>query len=279
MNIDKFLSLDIMDCDYNEGFLLKHDNNLIKLFAGDCFKTMSPMDENFIRDKIKTVELLDKNRKYLPEEYVIPDSILSVDGEQIGIIEPFIKGKSLRSIFYDEEYPLDKKISYMKKIGDLLYKMNYLRENGVSNLYIGDIHSGNFIIDRNKNLKVVDLDSSRIGDGPVYPAIHLIEGSIARNKPTYRYTRDGLVIPDRNSDLHGYHMMIMEMLFDDDIYYDEEAFDRNLDILKKTGIDKRFIDSFERLTSPYDNTNPKNLLDCIDYKIYSKCKKNNSMYY
>ena len=145
--------------------------------------------------------------------------------------------------------------------------------SGIENLFIGDVHSGNFMIDMYGNLKVVDTDSSTIFDSPAYPAKYLCEGSIARMKPTYKYTKDGILIPCRDSDLHGYHMMIMEMLFDDEIDYCDEIFFDYLDHMKRIGASKELTDSFDRLITSESNTNPSNYLDTINEEVYNNCKK------
>ena len=269
INLDRLLSLDAIDCEVNEGFIYRYNGMIAKLFA----TSLTDEDLEFIKNKMYSCSLLDRYKSLLPKEYVVASSALAVDGTELGITEEEIIGRTYKEIFNDETIPLEKKIKMLKKVGKLFNDMDVIRTNGLENLHIGDVHSGNFMLDRFGNLKVVDTDSSTIFDSPAYPAKYLCEGSVARLKPTYKYTKDGILIPCRDSDLHGYHMMIMEMLFDDEIDYDDEIYFHYLDHLKRSGASKELTDSFDRLITPERNTNPVDYLDTINEKVYNNCKK------
>ena len=181
INLDRLLSLDAIDCEVNEGFIYRYNGMIAKLFA----TSLTDEDLEFIKNKMYSCSLLDRYKSLLPKEYVVASSALAVDGTELGITEEEIIGRTYKEIFNDETIPLEKKIKMLKKVGKLFNDMDVIRTNGLENLHIGDVHSGNFMLDRFGNLKVVDTDSSTIFDSPAYPAKYLCEGSIARMKPTY----------------------------------------------------------------------------------------------
>jgi hypothetical protein len=275
INLSRFIALTAFNKSCNEGALYKLDDSLVKSFVFYNWfnRDLGNYDKEFIEDKIKTCTMLDNNRDRLPKEYVIPSSILKVDNTTVGVTEPIINGYTVKEIFNREDISLSRKITILKKIGNLLNDMDDIRNNGIKNLYIGDVHSGNFMIDKNDNLKVIDIDSSTIFDSPIYSAKYLTYDSIARLKPTYYYDKNYMLIPNKNSDLHGYHMMILEMLFNDEFDDDDNLYFKYLDELKKTNVSKKLIDSFDRLTEKEDNTNPVEYLDSINEEVYNKCKK------
>ncbi|UKI28760.1 MAG: hypothetical protein L6V78_07850 [Clostridium sp.] len=60
-------------------------------------------------------------------------------------------------------YNTEVKIKYLKDIGTILEKMDEVRKYAeLEDFYLNDLHEGNFIVDEEGTLRVIDLDSCKI---------------------------------------------------------------------------------------------------------------------
>lgn len=66
-------------------------------------------------NKLYTVEMLDANRRYLPDQFCIPEALVTVGGNVEGFILPKIDGIPLVSILNDKSLDKKEHIYYLKK--------------------------------------------------------------------------------------------------------------------------------------------------------------------
>lgn len=233
------------------------------------FKYLDAQDDDVVMSqKISTVMKLNSNNEYKNiENLVIPDIIVVVNNNIVGFAMPLIRNhKNIGAIINNDNIDTTVKLYYLKEIGNIIDKVHHTNEEHFK-LNFGDLNEFNFILDKDNNVKVIDLDSSYTGDSkPVNCAYYLLKNkylSMVNNK--YKTAENGIIIPTDDTDLYCYNMMILNAIagrsmFKEDIevYYDY------LNYLKSMCVDKDLIDSFSRIYVPVENSNPKDYLESID---------------
>ena len=154
-------------------------------------------DQSIMSKKLYTVTTLDTLDDYKEiEELILPDSIIYVDGNIAGFACPIVYNhKNLGLIINNKDISLDKKIAYLKQMGDIIDKVQRVkREDNV--FQFGDLNEFNFIIDTNNQVKAIDLDSSYLGVGePLNMAYYLLKNKYIKSLPEkYKSTKKGIVI-------------------------------------------------------------------------------------
>lgn len=182
-------------------------------------KTLYHLSGPIFANKLYTLEMLDSNKEYLPSNFYIPDSLCTVDSKVIGFTVPKIEGTTLSTILGSKEVSYKEQIYYLKKIGEILNQLHYIRKNTpLKDIYINDLHDSNFIVDnKNRELKVIDLDSCKIGDNKSFASRFLTPASIINGIEKYKLNKDmnsnGHMIADSNTDLYCYCITILNYLY------------------------------------------------------------------
>ena len=239
-------------------------------------------------NKLYTINsLIDNKEKIDLEELVVPDKLCSVNNEIIGFLLPLIDNNNLSVMLRNPKVDFNIKIEYLKQVGSLLEKMKYLREySELDDFYIGDLHEGNIIIEKETNkIRIVDLDSCKICHNTPQMAMYLTRNSYIATLPN-KYKRinnnsSNNVIPDENTDLYCYNIMILNTLYGKRTVNMEisDYFDY-IEYLEEIGYPKPLVESFRALYSMKDNINPHKYLDYIPsdygragYKIFELNRK------
>ena len=236
-------------------------------------------DGSSFANKLYTLEMLDVNRKYLPRSFCVPDYLCAINGHVCGFTVPKIDGTNLSTILNNPNVNYKEQIYYLKKIGEVLQQLDHIRKyTDLKDIYINDLHESNFMIDNySKELRVIDLDSCKIGANDPAPARFLTRLSLLNISNKYKVNNDdncyGHIIADRNSDLYCYCMIILNYLSGKSInklsINDFYSFLNHMDII---GIDKEFIDVLYKIVNNCDNENPMNYLDAITEKQLIKTR-------
>lgn len=282
-------SVSLSKDEYNRLAKLKLSNNVyntegnIKLYNYNG--KLKALKEYYIQDgftfegKIKTLELLDKNRQILPNEFVTPEYLVKLDSKIIGCLSPYISNINLNSILVDRSYSTEFQIKQLKRVGRLLEKLDEIRKKNNIELYINDLHESNFILDiTNKKLRMVDVDSCKIEDNMSFPSKYLSPMTlIVYNNDKYPLNDNiysqGYVTADKNSDLFCYIIMILNYLSGENISrINERKFYEYLSYLDQIGINKELIDCFNRIIKDDENINPYLLLDTLTEEDIQKAK-------
>ena len=220
---------------------------------------------------------------------------------------PLIESINLKSAFMSKDIPNETKIYFLKQIGLLLERMKLVREySGISEFYLNDLHESNFIVDKNNKVRVIDIDSCKINGNQIFSSKYLSSKSFINEickyqkndgmdkykkyeseKYSYRkYSTDtsGSFVPDENTDLYCYIMVILNFLYGDNIgnFTIQEFYDY-LEYLKQIGIDFEILKYFEKIASNSPNENPYELLDSLtpyigrsNHRVYSYIKRKSS---
>lgn len=247
-------------------FLIKDKNNwntnykVLKRF----YDNESPLFGN----KLLTINILE-NSKIDIDELVMPEKLVINNGKLIGYTMEYIDGVNLKELFDDIKYDRLEMIKHLKEIGNILDKIRKLNNyNQNINFYLNDIHEANFILDKSGHIKVVDIDSCKIGNNIPVVAKYLTPFSPIDELPEkYKRCNDtkiGYIAPDFNSDLYCYNLMILNYLYKDNIQkLDIAEFYSYLNYLNNIGFPYELLDCFSTLYEYTDNTNPMELLDLI----------------
>lgn len=252
-------------------------------------------------NKLQTINsLIDNKEKLAIDEIVFPEKIATVGREIVGFTMPLIESINLSTALRDKDISNEKKIDYLKQIGVILEKMKLRREyTDISDFYINDLHESNFIIDNDDNVKVIDIDSCKINNNGIFNSKYLSNKSFikeiykySKNSDSYsfndyhKYSTDitGSFIPDENTDLYCYIIVILNFLYDENTSrFTLQEFYEYLEYLESIGVDKELLSYFEKIVDGSPNENPYPLLDSLtnhvgrsNYHVYSYIKKKSS---
>ena len=236
---------------------------LVKRFYNTTGKTFG--------NKLYTLNaLIDQKDNIDIKELVMPEKLVVCNSQVIGYTMDYIDGTNLSLLLKSIKLDREQAIDYLKQIGVILEKIQKLNEyEKVRNFYLNDIHEGNFVVDKNNTVHVVDIDSCRIDDNIPFIAKYLCPFSQVDLYPE-KYSQKaakgsgGYIMPDKNSDLYCYNIMILNYLYQDNITkLNINEFYEYLNYLVSAGFSYELVDSFSKLFENTDNINPYELLDLI----------------
>ena len=244
-------------------------------------KSLYTLNGPTFANKLYTIEMLDSNKEYLPTSFYIPDYLCTLEGKVIGYTVPKVEGTNLSTVLRDENINYKEQIYYLRKIGEILNQLHNIRKyTPLKEIYINDLHDSNFIVDeKNRELKVIDLDSCKIGSNEPFAARFLTPISMIKGIDKYKVNEDlnsnGYIVPNSDSDLYCYSMIILNYLFGDKINnIGIENFYEYLNYLETIGINKELIEIFSRLlVDNCNNKNPVNHLDSLTSEQIYRSKK------
>ena len=258
------------------------EGDIYLYFDGNKSKAIKRLNNNFglyFSNKLYTINtLIDSKDKIAMSELIMPEKLVCFDDEVVGYSMPFVVGSNLEVLLRDESINVKEKISYLKQIGNILNQMSEARKRLDGDFYLNDLHESNFLVKQDGKVVVVDLDSSYILGNYPFRSKYLSSFSPIVSFPQ-KYKRNescehfGKFIPDLNTDLYCYNMIVLNLLYSDDmISYNLSEFYEFLEYLNSTGLNKELIDAFAKLYTLDDNVNIEHLLDYIP-EVYDKIRE------
>ena len=232
-------------------------------------------------NKLYTLEMLDMNRKYLPDCFSVPDYLVSVAGIIQGFTTPKKDGIALSTFLRERKIDFKEDIYYLKKVGEILEQLDYIRKcTNLKSIYINDLHESNIIVNNDKRQAyVIDLDSCKIGENQAFPSKLLVPNYLLKTCPNKYFITDNEIYGEHvkvnnNTDLYCYTIMILNYLYGKNIskitileYYEY------LNYLSRIGMNKELLDIFNNLVIEKDNINPTNYLDTITNEQIYRAKE------
>ena len=186
-------------------------------------------------------------------ELVYPEKLLTVNREIVGFTMPYIPSTNLKEILTSSKTPAEVKIKYLN-----------------------DLHEGNFIVDEEGTLRVIDLDSCKIAGNMPFCSKYLsrMNPSISDLPGKYKLSNfrcSGDIIPNKDTDLYCYIITVLNTLFGRETHrLPLETFYDYLEYLRKIGVSTELIDIISDIYSNKANTNPRDLLDGLE-PVFYKC--------
>ena len=179
-------------------------------------------DEQYLADKMNVVNQLLANKDVINmEELVLPESLVTVNGQIRGFSMPYIENAvNLQTMLNNPNVRLKRKLEILKEILLILKKVESLKDLS-GKFYLGDIHEGNFIWDiDSQKIKAVDLDSSYINNSAVSISKYITFNQYFENMPE-KYpieSKSNRIIPNRESSLACFWYMFLNALSGEQVY-------------------------------------------------------------
>ena len=226
---------------------------------------------NGFNNKIKTINSLMRLKENIEiDGLVMPEQLATIEGKTIGYTMPLIDSSNLKTILNNLDVGVDKKINYLKQIGELLEQLKDIRNHhGINEFFLNDIHESNFIVEKETDkVYAVDIDSCKIDGNKTFPSKFLSGNNSLKNINKYRYEQNDIIgkniIPDENTDLYCYNMIVLNFLSNSNMHYSNiSEFYDYLNYLRDLNLDKELCDAFAKLYTEDNNENIYELLDAI----------------
>lgn len=237
-------------------------------------KKLHRTDGIIFANKLYTIEALNANKDSMPSNFVLPESLVSINKKIEAFTMKYIKGINLSIILNNPDITYEEKIHYLKSIGRILEQMQNIRKyTNLNNFYLGDIHEDNFLVERDKQeIYIVDLDSCKIAGNKSFPGRYLTNSSLIKYNNTKYQTlsqTDDLADYkiDENTDIYCYIIMILNYLYDGRV--DRLSLDKFYDFinyLEDIKVNIELIECFNKIVVGGNNINPCNYLDTLTPK-------------
>jgi serine/threonine protein kinase len=237
-------------------------------------KKLHRTDGIIFANKLYTIEALNANKDSMPSNFVLPESLVSINKKIEAFTMKYIKGINLSVILNNPDITYEEKIHYLKSIGIILEQMQNIRKyTNLNNFYLGDIHEDNFLVERDKQeIYIVDLDSCKIAGNKSFPGRYLTNSSLIKYNSTKYQTlsqTDDLADYkiDENTDIYCYIIMILNYLYDGRV--DRLSLDKFYDFinyLEDIKVNIELIECFNKIVVGGNNINPCNYLDTLTPK-------------
>lgn len=237
-------------------------------------KKLHRTDGIIFANKLYTIEALNANKDSMPSNFVLPESLVSINKKIEAFTMKYIKGINLSVILNNPDITYEEKIHYPKSIGRILEQMQNIRKyTNLNNFYLGDIHEDNFLVERDKQeIYIVDLDSCKIAGNKSFPGRYLTNSSLIKYNNTKYQTlsqTDDLADYkiDENTDIYCYIIMILNYLYDGRV--DRLSLDKFYDFinyLEDIKVNIELIECFNKIVVGGNNINPCNYLDTLTPK-------------
>lgn len=237
-------------------------------------KKLHRTDGIIFANKLYTIEALNANKDSMPSNFILPESLVSINKKIEAFTMKYIKGINLSVILNNPDITYEEKIHYLKSIGRILEQMQNIRKyTNLNNFYLGDIHEDNFLVERDKQeVYIVDLDSCKIAGNKSFPGRYLTNSSLIKYNNTKYQTlsqTDDLADYkiDENTDIYCYIIMILNYLYDGRV--DRLSLDKFYDFinyLEDIKVNIELIECFNKIVIGGNNINPCNYLDTLTPK-------------
>lgn len=237
-------------------------------------KKLHRTDGIIFANKLYTIEALNANKDSMPSNFVLPESLVSINKKIEAFTMKYIKGINLSVILNNPDITYEEKIHYLKSIGRILEQMQNIRKyTNLNNFYLGAIHEDNFLVERDKQeVYIVDLDSCKIAGNKSFPGRYLTNSSLIKYNNTKYQTlsqTDDLADYkiDENTDIYCYIIMILNYLYDGRV--DRLSLDKFYDFinyLEDIKVNIELIECFNKIVVGGNNINPCNYLDTLTPK-------------
>ena len=237
-------------------------------------KKLHRTDGIIFANKLYTIGALNANKDSMPSNFVLPESLVSINKKIEAFTMKYIKGINLSVILINPDITYEEKIHYLKSIGRILEQMQNIRKyTNLNNFYLGDIHEDNFLVERDKQeIYIVDLDSCKIAGNKSFPGRYLTNSSLIKYNNTKYQTlsqTDDLADYkiDENTDIYCYIIIILNYLYDGRV--DRLSLDKFYDFinyLEDIKVNIELIECFNKIVVGGNNINPCNYLDTLTPK-------------
>ncbi len=188
--------------------------------------------------------LLMRNRDDLEvlSELTMPTELIRIQNEIIGYSMPYIQGCTLNKFLTDKHISDKFKISAFKQLACLICSMP-------EDIFIGDLHGENVLIDSNYKIHLIDIDGFSLKDG------HCL--TVPQSAPNIvgKYIDDeGNRIISRNSDIYCFYNLFLNWIADSPFAMSDFYRVRYIQYLKENGFPLEIYEDVCRQYQSLPNT-------------------------
>ena len=274
--IDELTSLSIGDEVFNtEGSMFLLDDYKTSKGKRVLFKYLEDQDSpRIMQRKEDIIDYLADSKYSLLDELVIPEFKIKVDEDIVGFGMEYVEDSHNLGSIINSDVSFKTKKDYLTRLGLLIDKVDRVDEE--KNFFFGDLNEFNFVVDKDNCLRAIDLDSSYVegleGISPPSMTYYILRNyNLWKNPLKYRRTSLGIVIPNRDSDLYSYLMIILKTISNNNMHdVDLDTYNMYLSYLESVGIDRKLIEMFRRIYTNDPNLNPVDLIYELDDDVVEK---------
>lgn len=274
ININKEMFIEKLKLSEN---IINTESELYKMQVNSEIKILKRFSHRDLDNKIKTMSALIDNKDCFDEKFIIPETIALYDDEIIGYIMRYVDNYNLSDILNSNEFSISFKKDLLKQIGNILLYTDKIRKQNkeLSNFYIGDLHTNNFMYDKERKiLTVCDLDSCKVSRKFNFSSLYLKTAPnilFMTDKYPLDYNSENVI--NSNTDIFCYIILILNFLYGGNVQHlGKNDYEKYLEYLKSNGLSLELIDIFARIYDDCDNINPVYFIDRIPNDI-SKLNK------
>lgn len=186
-------------------YYYKKDSDMNSILLKKLFLT----DEKRVNRKIETIDRIKDSELSTYKELVIPDNVIIVGGIKVGFTIPEVEDSINLHMFLDDFHiSYSDKIKVLKRIGELVRKVQSQKQE----FYFGDLQEYNFLIGKDNNIYVVDLDSSSVTRKKPLETKYIIMDKKTHTISKYKVNRATRSYPSINNDNYCYNMMVLNFI-------------------------------------------------------------------
>ena len=237
-------------------YYYKKDDDMNSILIKKLFLT----DTKSVNKKIETIKKIGDSELSEYKELVLPEDIIVVGGIKVGFTIPeVVDSITLGELLKKRDIPNSTKLRVLKKVGELIRKVHCQKEE----FYFGDLHEFNFLIGKDEEISVIDLDSASISKKRLGISTYIVMDQKTHNIPKYRVKNYVNSYPSINADNYCYNTIVLNFLagerihslsFDEYFAYIEYLYDVGI-------IPSEMRDIY---INQYTDKKNKSVVDCID---------------
>ena len=255
-------------------YYYKKDKDWNSTLLKKLFRT----DEKNVRRKIDTIEHLQDSELSTYPELIIPEKVVSISGEKCGFTIKEVTDSMNLSLFLKSYDVSNKdKLTVLKKIGELLHRV----QSQDQEFYFGDLQEYNFLVDKDLNISVVDLDSSAVNRKKPLETKYIIVDKKTRKLSKYKVNKASRCYPSRDVDIFCYNTMVLNYLSGNNSHrLSYEEFYNYMNYLEYCDIPREMLTIFSNHYTNKENESVEPYLDLLkpdyrraQYKVYQMIKK------
>lgn len=271
-DLDNFEKLLTTGCEGNFYFYdMPNERKVIKI--------LKDLNNRYTRGGLENIKVLNQHIDILAKEFpelVLPENLVIVDKELCGYTMQYIKGVPLNIYLQAPNIEFKEKINILKSIGIFLEKLSYFKAP-FGPIVLGDLHEENILVDEDGKIKIVDLNGIFLKANEIPNCKYLIADNgfyFKRPKYVVDITKD--VVPNQNTDILCYCMIIMNFITKSDFYkLRDYQINEYLKYMKTINFPREFIKCIAKLYSIENNKNPYLYLDYITLDILKQSHMEN----
>jgi len=216
-------------------------------------------DEKRVYRKERTIDALQRSELSTYKELVIPEQIVTIQGIKSGFtIEEITDSMNLSLFLKDKKIPNTDKLLVLKKIGELLRRVQSCNQE----FYFGDLQEFNFLVNKNLDIYVVDLDSSAISRTKPLETKYISIDKKTHQVPKYKVNRARRCYPNKDIDTYCYNTLVLNYLAGQPLHrLSFEEYTDYLIYLDECDFPKEFIDIYY---NHYSDKSNESVLDYLD---------------